>query len=129
MLSIFRMSLTGSMIAVLAVIALVLVTSPTNLARPTAQAQSVPAPAHIQGTVVAPDAEAEAVAAETVADDEAPSVDISNAVPISWYSDYATCVGMVGGQIAYWIITKQWWNVPPWVWPQVRAACWRFINS
>ncbi len=57
------------------------------------------------------------------------TVDISTAQPISAFSDYWTCVGMVGGQIAYFLVTKQFWMVPPWVWPKVRQACWSFINS
>lgn len=62
-------------------------------------------------------------------EDTATVVDITGAQAIGAFSDYWTCVGMVGGQIAYWIITKQFWQVPPWMWPKVRQACWRFINS
>lgn len=61
--------------------------------------------------------------------DQGATVELTNAQPIGAFSDYWTCVGMVGGQIAYFVITKQWWNIPSWVWPKVRAACWRFIRS
>lgn len=78
---------------------------------------------------VAPDVTRD-TAASTGSADGRDVVDITGVQTVGAFSDYWTCVGMVGGQSAYWIITKQLWSgLPPWVWAKVRAACWRFIYS
>lgn len=130
MLAIFRKYLTTSLIAVLATVALVSSTS-SPAARTSGVAEKSAALDAVRGAdAAAKNSHGEATAATLPGDSgEAAVIDISDAVPINWASDYATCVGMVGGQIAWLIITRQWWAVPPWVWPKVRAACWRFIQS